>query len=449
MHKLFRTFHVTVCSLFIFGPAYGNEAPKPWTLAESVDVAPVWAGHPVSFCLLTDGDRQFVAYYDAERQLTVASRRLDSSDWTTKVLPTRVGWDSHNCVTMAFDADGQLHVSGNMHCVPLVYFRTQRPRDVTSLEPVSSMTGKNEDRCTYPRFLTGARGELIFTYRDGSSGNGSQIWNVYDLASQTWDRLLDTPLFDGEGERNAYFVGPVQDKEGTFHICWVWRETPDCATNHDLCYARSRDLVHWEMSDGKPLELPITLATAEIVDPVPEGGGLINGNTKIGFDADGRVILSYHKHDADGHTQIYNARHEAGGWTIVQASDWDYHWDFQGGGTIQFEIHVGPVSITDAGLLVQSNSHAKQRGGRWQLDPVTLKPVGPAPQEPGYPTGLSVIESGFPGMQIRRASDLGEAADAEVRYILQWETRPANRDRPYPGAPPPPSMLRVHKLVRQ
>ncbi len=196
------------------------------------------------------------------------------------------------------------------------------------------------------------------------------------------------------------------------------------------------------------MALPITLATAEVVDPVPAGGGIINGNTRIGFDSEDRVILSYHKHDAEGHTQIYNARRELDGWKITQASDWNYRWDFQGGGSIVFEIHVGAVSVTDDGLLVQTHGHAKQRGGHWQLDPATLKPVGPAPGEPSYPASLGRVESGFPGLAIRRAEDAGTTEDGRVRYILQWETRPANRDRPYPGDPPPPSMLRVHKLVR-
>ena len=448
MHLPPKCFLPILFALLSVPASRGAEIPKPWKLADSVDVAPVWSGHTVGFALLTDGDQQFVAYYDAQRRLTVASRRLGSAEWTSKVLPTSIKWDSHNYVTMAFDSEGQLHVSGNMHCVPLIYFRTTRPRDVTSLEQIPSMVGEQEDRCTYPRFLAGAKGELIFTYRDGSSGNGNQIWNVYDPASKQWSRLLDTPLFSGEGKRNAYFTGPIQDEQGMFHVCWVWRETSDCSTNHDLCYARSPDLVHWEKSDGTPLELPITLASAEVVDPVPQGGGIINGNTKVGFDAEGRVILSYHKHDGNGYTQAYNARRGKDGWDISQASDWDYRWEFKGGGSIPFEIRVGSVSVTDGGVLVQTQSHAKRRGGRYQLDPETLKPVGPAPREPGSPPGLGRVESQFPGMQIRRANDLGQKEEG-VRYLMQWETRPPNRDRPYPGDLPPPSMLRVFKLVRK
>src|SRR5437763_1726114 len=89
---------------------------------------------------------------------------------------------------------------------------------------------------------------------------------------------------------------------------------------------------------AEPLALPITLATAEIIDRVPVHGGMINGNTKIGFDGQGRVVVTYHKFDSRGFTQIINARRERGGWKIYQTSDWDYRWDFSGGGSIPFEI---------------------------------------------------------------------------------------------------------------
>jgi hypothetical protein len=149
-----------------------------------------------------------------------------------------------------------------MHACPLIYFRATTPNDVESLEQVKSMVGDYENRCTYPSFMRDKNERLIFTYRDGSSGNGNQIWNVYDESTQTWSRLLEKPLFDGQGAMNAYFVGPTLGADGYFHVCWVWRDTPDAATNHDLSYARSPDLIHWEKSTGEPYELPITIETA-------------------------------------------------------------------------------------------------------------------------------------------------------------------------------------------
>jgi len=111
---------------------------------EIVAVAEVWSAHPVGFALLTAPPYQYVAYYDAKRRMTVASRRLDGGDWVKQVLPEQLGWDSHNNVTLALDGDGHLHVAGNMHVNPLVYFRSERPHDVTSLVRVSHWLGEKK-----------------------------------------------------------------------------------------------------------------------------------------------------------------------------------------------------------------------------------------------------------------------------------------------------------------
>jgi hypothetical protein len=399
----------------------------------------------VGFSLLTHGDYQFVAFYDDQRRMTVAARTLDKSNWQFVRVPTSVGWDSHNSVTMAMDDDGQIHLSGNMHCVPLIYFRTTRPFDITSFERIWNMVGSEENRCTYPVFFRGARNELIFTYRDGGSGNGDQIYNTYDLKTHTWRRLLDHPLTAGGGRMNAYLHGPVRDAAGVFHLCWVWRNTPECATNHDLSYARSKDLVHWEKSTGEPLSLPITVNTVEIVDPVPVGGGMINGNTILGFDSQNRPIISYHKFDEKGRTQLYNARLEKSGWKIYQTSQWDYRWEFGGGGSIEFEISFGPVRVERDGSLTQRYRHVKHGSGTWRLDEATLKPIGRLSGTSPYPEPLTAVESKVPGMEVRWANDLGKSTEPGARYVLRWETLGRNRDRPRKEIPPP-TMLRLYEL---
>ena len=418
-------------------------------VAEAIDVDDVWAGHPVGFALLTDGERgvQYVAYYDADRQMTVASRPLDAADWTRQPLPSRVGWDSHNYIALALDADGHLHVSGNMHNDPLVYFRTNEPGDVTTLRSVEAMTGQKEGNVTYPVFLRGPDGELIFRYRDGGSGNGNEYYNVYDLASRSWSRLLDQPLTDGGGDMNAYPEGPVLGPDGMFHLVWVWRDTPDCATNHDLSYARSRDLRNWENWRGEPLTLPIRIdSPGPVIDPVAPGGGMINGNTKIGFDANDRVIISYHKHDEAGNTQVYNRRLEGDGWVEHQASDWPTRWDFSGGGSIPFELRVSPVVAGPDGRLTQDFSRSGVGSGRWVLSPETLAPVAEKRRPQSHPADLARPSSGIAGVSVKWASDAGPAPAGTGRYVLRWETLPVNRDRPRDDAPPP-TRLRLLRLV--
>ena len=405
-----------------------------------LDVAPVWSGHPVAFDLQTRGNRQFIAFYDAGRHMTMAQRRLDSTKWTFVRLASDLVWDSHNSVTMAFDAEGYLHVAGNMHVVPLVYFRSTRPYDITSLEPVHRMTGLQEAKCTYPRFLNGPNDELIFTYRDGRSGNGDQIYNIYDLRTKTWKRLLDTPLTDGESKRNAYLQGPFRGPDGYFHLVWVWRESPDASTNHDLSYARSKDLLHWETSTGKPLHLPMRLQTAEIVDPIPMQGGTLNGGSRTVFDSAGRLIIAYYKFDAHGNTQIYAARLEAGKWVIRQISDWDYRWEPKGGGSIINDLNFDGFSAEPGGMLQLQYWHRKYGFGAWLLQESDLQVKSGTEYRRGWPESLEKPESSFPGIKVRFLSS--------GRYLLRWETLEPNRDRPREGPLPGPSMLRLYELGR-
>lgn len=406
------------------------------------EVDRVWAGHPVGFFLLTAGDHQYVAYYDADRVMTVASRELSQDVWTKQRLDSKVAWDSHNGIVMARDAAGRLHLAGNMHVHPLVYFRTAQPDDITTFQAIHRMVGRDEERCTYPQFISRPDGALIFFYRDGASGRGRQFFNLYHVESETWQRLFDAPMWDGGEEMSAYPSGPILGPDGWWHVCWMWRDTPDCATNHTLCYARSRDLEHWETISGRPLSLPITPDNAEvIVDATPVGGGMINIGHRVGFDHERRPILTYHRYDDAGRSQIFAARWEQEAWSIRPISDWEYRWEFGGGGTIVGEISADPIRPDGAGLLQQEYHHSRYGSGTWILDETTLSIREVRRIAPVLPVALRAVESSFPGMQVRTASDAGRAARG--RYILRWETLPPNRDRPRDPPYPPPSRLEV------
>ncbi|HET7535904.1 MAG TPA: BNR repeat-containing protein [Candidatus Didemnitutus sp.] len=405
----------------------------------------VWSGHPVGFALLTERDHQFIAYYDANRRLTVLGRKLGDTQWS-RVQPPGVpvpergrdsnvtGWDSHNYLRLALDRDGCLHVSGNMHVDPLVYYRTRAPFDVTTLERIDRMTGERETRCTYPVFFKNAAGDLLFRYRDGSSGNGSDLYNIYDPATHAWRRLLDTPLLDGQNQRNAYALDPVLGPDGYFHVVWMWRDTPDCSTNHTLSYARSRDFIHWETSRGEPLALPVTLATGEVIDAARPHEGLINMTFNLGFDAQQRPVVVYHRYDAQRHSQAYVARPGAKGWDVRQVSAWNFTWAFSGGGSISAEVTLGaPRLATNGNLLVDFSTRAAG-DGRWELDGKTLEKIASlrAPA-PALPAALAQSSSASSGLEVQ--SVVSRAGGR--RWVLRWETLPRNRDLPREAAPPP------------
>jgi hypothetical protein len=432
------------------GMACGEKSVcSQWKVEQSWDIAEVPSEFPVGFCLLTHGNRQYVAYFDKARQMSVAFRTTDSDEWQYRTLPSKIGWDSHNYVTMAVDRDGHLHVSGNMHCVPLVYFRTEKAGNIATLKPYS-MTGRQEDRVTYPSFLFDHNNELIFTYRNGGSGNGINLYNKYDVRERSWSRLLAKPLFDGEEQRNAYPHGPIRGPRNWFHVVWVWRDTPDCATNHHLGYARSRNLLDWESVFGEQVELPLTLGETKLwVDPIPSHGGIINGCQNLFFDAHHQPIITYHKADRDGNMQIYAARPEHGQWNIRRLTEWNKHIPFSGGGCMGFiGISISGLSRAEPGILTMTYRHRDYGGGRLVIDEKTLRPLKKTIKvAPKYPTALNVVESQFDGMQIRRSLDSGRPSQKSVRYILQWETLGANRDLPREPPLPAPSTLRLYKLV--
>jgi hypothetical protein len=428
-------------------------------IVESTTVSRVWAGHPVRFDLLTHGEQQFVAFYDAERRMTIAARTLGQATWTLfqppgewlehrRRLSTVLGWDSHNSLRLAVDGCEQIHLCGNMHVDPLIYFRTTCPLDITSLMAVNRMVGSEEAQCTYPLFMDGPNGELIFRYRAGRSGNGVDYYNVYDVETERWRRLLDTPLLDGQGQMNAYAREPRAGPDGRYHMVWMWRDTGDCATNHDLSYACSPDLVHWQAGDGSPLDLPITIESGATVDPAQPGEGLINMVQSLGFDSQGRPVVAYTKYAESGPSQAYCARLERGRWRIVQVSDWTYRWAFSGNGSIPADIQLSEVQVRADGGLSLPYWHIHEGSGCWVLDEKMLEPVETlAPSPERLPEALARVESRVPGMQVRSMVGRGQGPNPELRYILRWETLCSNRDQPRTTAPPP-SELRVYTVRR-
>jgi hypothetical protein len=421
---------------------------QEYKIEEVCNISHVPASFPVGFALLTHDNQQFVAYYDSAKNMTVASRKLDSKTWDYKVLDNKIGWDSHNYVVLKIDSKGYIHVSGNMHVVPLIYYRSAKPLDIQSLTRVTRMIGTEEDRMTYPLFMDGPKGEFLYHYRYGMSGNGYEIYNLWNPRTQTWSRYLDKPLIDGKGERNAYMQGPILGPDKYYHLIWVWRETPDCATNHTLSYARSKDLLHWESVTGKNVPLPITIEEQSFyVDPTPPGGGLINPGIRLGFDPSGKVLIGYHKYDKNMNTQLFVSRYENGKWTNKQVTDWNFRWIFQGGGSIIGELSIDtPKSLPDG--QVAFGYHRRDTGdGVILLDGKTLDPVGEQPYNYSYPKSLDTVESTFPEMTVRKAFDTGKSPRKNEAYLLRWETLPANRDVKREGELPPPSILKIYKFI--
>jgi hypothetical protein len=455
-------FTTTVIITAMHLPSIASQ--RQYQVAEAIEIGKTFAATQIAPTLLTHDTMQYVAYYDENQQVTIAQRHLGANEWNHRKLPQNANWNNHVGVNgLIIDKEGYLHLSGNMHARPLVYWRTDVPyhcltlaerglKHIDTLKPINHMVGSQENRVTYERFSFLPDGRLVFQYRDGGSGNGSEIYNVWIPAEKRWERLRDVPLFDGRGLMNAYGTSARRGPDGYFHLLYMWRNTSDARTNHTISHARSRDMLAWETITGERIDLPLTSETpGTAIDPVAPMKGLVNMGFSLGFDAELRPIASYHKYDADGKSQIYNARWETDKWKIYQTSDWDWRWEFGGLGAIQSLVGAGAIQPTEDGFLSQPFWNAHYGNGVWKLDPETLQPIGMLPPRGiAFPPELQAQTMHFAHedgtkVGVRWAGDRGTSKNG--RYVLRWESLPVNRDLPRSGDLPEPSTLTLYRMI--
>lgn len=280
---------------------------------------------------------QFVSYYDSVGYVVLAKRKITSNKWEVKHTNYRGNVkDAHNIISMMVDGDGYLHLAWDHHGNKLHYCKSTEPFGL-ELTPEMPMTGNKETKVTYPEFYRLANGDLLFFYRDGSSGNGNFIINKYSISTKTWQRLQDV-LIDGEGKRNAYWQSCV-DVKGTIHISWVWRESADVSSNHDMCYAASDDGgVTWHNSKANVYKLPITQATAEVVLVISQKSELIN-QTSMTADEDGKPYIATYFKPTGSNVPQYQLLYFTGKeWRINQVSNRQTPFSLSGAGTKKIPI---------------------------------------------------------------------------------------------------------------
>lgn len=467
-----------ILPFFLFGCAPKRSAnDKAATIQEQIDVAPVWSVHHAGPPeLLTRDGWQYVAYFDHDRFLTLAQRDLDSSQWQVHRFPVQMGWQtgSHAKLSLALDRQGYIHITcyrrGLLQEPPMpprpIYFRSLAPHKINEFEQLYMLS--EDERTDYPTFIT-VDGTIYFSFRDGGSGQGDQHFYRYADDSRQWSRVLDTPLIDGQGERSAYIYGgglPLPGPDGRWHLLWVWRETPDHATNHSLSYARTigSDLTQWESAGGVPVMPPFTIDNTELlVDGSPPGGGLSNPLNAMGWDSKHRVVISYHRFDESGASQIYNARFVGDQWMVVPATSWDFVWgeSYYGTGALNIAgiVRMSAIAPAGDGELSQLVWNRDVEEAIVVLDGESLHPLRmESPQPVAWRRKLSVPESDFlvepipdlrrtgGPMQVELIPDSDGSEQEGVSYYLRWEHGGANRDRPVPEPWPEPTMLRVYKI---
>jgi hypothetical protein len=309
-----------------------------------------WSGNSINTvvfrrnAVVSHGKVQYAAYYDSVGNVVLAKRRLNSNGWQLKTTQYKGNIkDAHNSISIMVDGEGYLHMAWDHHGNKLRYCKSVQPGSL-DLTGEMLMVAKDEGKVTYPEFYQLKNGDLLFLYRDGASGQGNLVLNRYYTKTKTWQRVHDN-LIDGEGKRNAYWQACIDDG-GTFHISWVWRESPDVASNHDMCYAKSIDGGNtWTTSSGKLYAMPINAQNAEYIARIPQKSELIN-STSMTSDKHGNCFIATYWRPAGSTIPQYHLIYQREGkWTTQQVSDRKMPFSLSGAGTKRIPISRPQVLV--------------------------------------------------------------------------------------------------------
>jgi hypothetical protein len=404
--KFIPSAGVAVCFACLTAFTMQAQDSEPPADAVRMELGQGWARNSVNVpvfrrnSVVTSGQTQYVAFYDSTGTMVLGKRKIGSTDWTVSRTPYRGSvTDAHRSISIMTDGKGVLHVAWDHHNSPLRYCHSVAP-DSLALSPPLPMLGNKEEQVTYPGFHRLTDGQLIFLYRDGSSGNGNLVVNRYDPDKDLWIRLHDI-LIDGEGERNAYWQA-CTDASGNIHLSWVWRETWDVATNHDMCYAWSADGgTTWLKSDSTAYKLPVTAATAEYAARIPQGSELIN-QTSMSADPEGNpFIATYFAPSGSDIPQYHLISRDSTGWKVRQLTQRTTPFSLSGGGTKKIPISRPQVLVREQDglrfiyLIFRDEEHGNRAVlGRsdaagaeaWSFREITGKSMGS--WEPTYDTEL-------------------------------------------------------------
>lgn len=279
--------------------------------------------------VVTHENHQYVGYYDAERRVCLARRKLPAGEWSIIRFADHIFEknDDHNTVCIGVcPKDGTIHLAFDHHLDPL-HYRVSRKGVASRPESIKweaslfgAITselekGKPLSGITYPCFWQTPDGGLQINYRQHQRENNKwgmmNFWLAdYDADTSTW--IHSRKITSGEGQYqgkrwpsgnsvlckvacgypHGYDYGPL----GRLHVTWVWSTE---VGPHDLMYAYSEDRgKSWLNNHEEDLSTPINTDSPgiEVVD-VNERFGPQNQQTQA-VDSQGRIhVVMRHSSD--------------------------------------------------------------------------------------------------------------------------------------------------------
>jgi len=386
--------------------------------------------------LVTFQNFQYAAYYDADQFVVLAKRKTGGKTWQVQKTQYKGdATDAHKSISIIVDGTGILHVAWGQHNNDLNYAKGIASGALQIGEKLA-MVSEKENKVSYPEFYKIPGGDLLFFYRDGGSGNGNLMINRYSVKTKSWTRVQNG-MIDGEGKRNAYWQVAI-DKSGMLHLSWVWRESPDVASNHDLCYAKSSDGgLTWQKSTGEKYNLPIIESNAEYALKIPQKSELIN-QTSMYADANGKVFIAGYWRDIPNEIPQYHIVFNYGqGWKVNALSFRKTPFSLSGGGTKKIPISRPQIIVWPNGkqYAVGILFRDAERGSKasiainqdiktndWRIQDLTTESVGE--WEPSYDTELWKYKTilNLYLQKVNQVDGEGQTVSKPTKInVLQWK----------------------------
>lgn len=117
--------------------------------------------------IVTQGDEQYISYYDPKGYLVLGKRKLGSDRWTVNRTQYKGSVkDAHRVISIMLDSDGYIHAAFDHHVNTLNYCRSIAPHSL-ELGEKERMTNKDENKVTYPEFYPLAGGGCCLPIAQG------------------------------------------------------------------------------------------------------------------------------------------------------------------------------------------------------------------------------------------------------------------------------------------
>jgi len=306
--------------------------------------------------ILTKNNIQYSAFYVDQETLRIIKRNLGNQELQTHDIKGVYNlYDAHNSISIGIDQLDYLHISYDHHATSLQYRRSLAPQSVSEWSDNMQMSGKFEEKVTYPTFITPTDlSPLMLLYRDGTHNNGTSRLKIYSEKTQTWSDL-STPILTGMEQKlwtsNAYWNSPCLDNEGCLHISYVWRTgvigKEERVNNINIGYAWSPDLGNsWFTINSQPYIPPITPSISETIWPTGAGSNLIN-QCSMALDSNHYPHIVFYSNDQNQIPQYQHLWFDGNTWQHQYISKRTVKFNLTGGGTLQLPMSRPEVIIDE------------------------------------------------------------------------------------------------------